>query len=279
MYKLGLIAKDIQNSVSPMIYETLMTSIGEKSTYEIQNVPEEKLAEAVEYARSHWQGFNVTMPYKQAILSYMDEVDESAEQCGSTNTVLVKDGKLIAYNTDGFGLIKAMQRVGFDFNGKKVVMLGAGGVAFSIAYNLSINGVVRVDVVNLFENQTANLCKKFGSRFFPHPLDYDELAKCCDGADLFINASVMGQVGYDEFSRFDFLDVLKPEAPVFDVNYSNPKALLLPTAREKGHKAYIGSNMTACQAVRVMQIWTGREPTEEAIGKLVDMFNAGGKQA
>ena len=209
----------------------------------------------------------------------MDEIDESAEQCGSTNTVLVKDGKLIAYNTDGFGLIKAMQRVGFDFNGKKVVMLGAGGVAFSIAYNLSINGVVRVDVVNLFENQTANLCKKFGSRFFPHPLDYDELAKCCDGADLFINASVMGQVGYDEFSRFDFLDVLKPEAPVFDVNYSNPKALLLPTAREKGHKAYIGSNMTACQAVRVMQIWTGREPTEEAIGKLVDMFNAGGKQA
>ena len=86
MYKLGLIAKDIQNSVSPMIYETLMTSIGEKSTYEIQNVPEEKLAEAVEYARSHWQGFNVTMPYKQAILSYMDEIDESAEQCGSTLT-------------------------------------------------------------------------------------------------------------------------------------------------------------------------------------------------
>lgn len=278
MYKLGLIAKDIQNSVSPMIYETLMASIGEESTYEIQNVPEEKLPDAVEYARSHWQGFNVTMPYKQAILSYMDEIDESAEQCGSTNTVLVKDGRLIAYNTDGFGLIKAMQRVGFDFNGKKIVMLGAGGVAFSIAYNLSINGVERVDVVNLFEDQTASLCKKFGSRFVPHPLDYKELAECCKGADLFINASVMGQVGYDEFARFDFLDRLKPEAPVFDVNYSNPNALLLPTARKKGHPAYIGSNMTACQAVRVMHIWTGREPTDEAIEELVNKFNAGRKK-
>lgn len=279
MYKLGLIAKDIQNSVSPMIYETLMASIGEESTYEIQNVPEEKLPDAVEYARGHWQGFNVTMPYKQAILPYMDEIDESAEQCGSTNTVLVRDGRLITYNTDGFGLIKAMQRVGFDFDGKKIVMVGAGGVAFSIAYNLSIHGVARVDVVNLIESQTANLCKKFGSRFAPHPLDYDELAACCQDADLFINASVMGQVGYDEFARFDFLDRLKPGAPVFDVNYSNPKALLLPTAREKGHPAYIGSNMTACQAVRVMHIWTGREPTDEAIEKLVEKFNAGGKNA
>ena len=278
MYKLGLIAKDIQNSVSPMIYETLMASIGEKSTYEIRNVPEEKLPDAVEYARSHWQGFNVTMPYKQAILPYMDEIDESAEQCGSTNTVLVKEGRLIAYNTDGFGLIKAMQRVGFDFQGKKIVMVGAGGVAFSIAYNLSIQGVERVDVVNLIESQTENLCKKFGSRFVPHPLDYDELAACCKDADLFINASVMGQVGYDEFARFDFLDNLKPGAPVFDVNYSNPKALLLPTAREKGHPAYIGSNMTACQAVRVMHIWTGREPTDEAIERLVEKFNAGGKK-
>lgn len=279
MYKLGLIAKDIQNSVSPLIYEILMASIGEESTYEIQNVPEEKLSDAVEYARSHWQGFNVTMPYKQAILPYMDEIDESAERCGSTNTVLVKDGRLIAYNTDGFGLIKAMQRVGFDFGGKKIVMVGAGGVALSIAYNLSIHGVERVDVVNRLECRTANLCKKFGSRFVPHPLDYNELAACCQDADLFINASVMGQVGYDEFARFDFLDRLKPEAPVFDVNYSNPKALLLPTARKKGHPAYIGSNMTACQAVRVMHIWTGREPTDEAIEKLLEKFNAGGKNA
>ena len=279
MYKLGLIAKDIQNSVSPLIYEILMASIGEESTYEIRNVPEEKLSGTVEYARSHWQGFNVTMPYKQAILPYMDEIDESAERCGSTNTVLVKDGRLIAYNTDGFGLIKAMQRVGFDFGGKKIVMVGAGGVALSIAYNLSIHGVERVDVVNRLECRTANLCKKFGSRFVPHPLDYDELAACCQDADLFINASVMGQVGYDEFARFDFLDRLKPEAPVFDVNYSNPKALLLPTARKKGHPAYIGSNMTACQAVRVMHIWTGREPTDEAIEKLLEKFNAGGKNA
>lgn len=277
MYKLGLIAKDIQNSVSPLIYETLMASIGEQSTYEIQNVPEDKLAQTVEYARNNWHGFNVTMPYKQAILPYMDEIDESADKCGSTNTVLVKDGKLIAYNTDGFGLIKAMQRVGFDFTDKKIVMVGAGGVAFSIAYNLSINGVAQVDVVNLFEDQTANLCKKFGSRFIPHPLDYDVLAQCCRDADMLINASVIGQVGYDEFARFDFLDNLKPEAPVFDVNYSNPNARLLPTAREKGHPAYIGSNMTACQAVRVMQIWAGREPTDEAISRLIEKFTAGGK--
>jgi shikimate dehydrogenase len=277
MYRLGLIAKDIHNSVSPMIYETLMASIGEESTYEIQNVPENMLEQTVEYARKNWNGFNVTMPYKQAILPYMDEIDESAEKCGSTNTVLVKNGKLIAYNTDGVGLIKAMQRVGFDFKDKRIVMVGAGGVAFSIAYNLSIHGVTRVDVVNLFEEQTANLCKKFGDRFIPHPLDYDVLAECCQNADLFINASVIGQIGYDEFARFDFLDQLKPEAPVFDVNYSNPNAKLLPSAKGKGHPAYIGSNMTVCQAVRVMQIWTGKEPSDKAISDLMKKIMTGGK--
>lgn len=277
MYKLGLIAKDIRNSVSPLIYETLMASVGEQSSYEIRNVSEDQLEKAVEYARDNWNGFNVTMPYKQAILPYMDIIDESARQCGSTNTVLVKDGKLIAYNTDGFGLIKAMQREGFSFEGKKIVMIGAGGVAFSIAYNLSIHGVARVDVVNLFEDQTRNLCGKFGSRFVPHPLDYDQLAVCCEDADLLINASVMGQIGYDEFARFDFLDRLKPGAPVFDVNYSNPDAKLIPTARQKGHPAYIGSNMTACQAVRVMQIWAGKEPSAEAISQLIEHFRTGGK--
>lgn len=273
MYQFGLIAKDIKHSVSPTVYKTLGESLGQQVAYEIKNVPEEQLADTVEYARTHWTGFNVTMPYKQKILAYMDEQDESAENCGSTNTVLVKDGRMIAYNTDGWGLVEALKMEGFDFRDKKVVLVGAGGVAFSIAYHLSVSGVARVDVINLIPEQTQSLCNKFGSRFVPHALSYENLSLYAKDADLFINASVMGQIGYDDYTEFDFLGQLKKNALVFDVNYSNPDAALLKHARQMGYQSYIGSYMTACQAIRVMQIWTGLTPVEPAVRELIAMLD------
>lgn len=277
MYKLGLIAKDIKNSVTPAIYKTLMEKVGEKSSYEILNISEDKLRETVEYARNNFNGFNVTMPYKQEILKYIDVIDESAEKCGSTNTVLVENGKLIAYNTDGVGLIIALQKDGFDFKDKKVVMVGAGGVACSIGYNLLINQVKSVDVINLYMDQAEDLCNRFGNKFKAFPLDYETLNKVCVDADLFINASVMGQIGYDDYKEFSFLDNLKKDAVVFDVNYSNKNAKLLPNAEDKGFKTYIGSYMTVCQAVKVMRIWCKKTPSEKAIDELINSLVKGDK--
>lgn len=268
-YKFGLIAKDIQNSVTPIVYGAFSEDTGIDSSYTIYNVPEEKFVETIEFFRANMQGFNVTMPYKQVALKYMDELDESAVKCGSTNTVLVRDGKLIGYNTDGWGLIRALSDQGIQVSGKKIVMLGAGGVAYSIAYNLAVNNAARVDVVNIFPEQTEALCKNFGPTFCPHPLNYDVLKECCTGADIFINASVMGQIGYDEFTSFEFLDVMAPGAAVFDVNYSNPDSKLVPAAREREIPAFKGRRMTACQGIRAFQIWTGKEPSLESVEQLI----------
>ena len=273
MFHFGLIAKDIKNSVSPMIYKYLGASVQEEVTYEIKNIFEEQLYETVEYARSNWTGFNVTMPYKQTILDYMDELDESAVNCGSANTVLVRDGRLIAYNTDGWGMVRSLIRDGFDFSGKKAVLVGAGGVAFSIAYHLGIHGIRSVDVINLIPEQAQNLCNKFGERFKAHDLSYENLIKYSNHADLFINASVMGQVGYDDYTDFTFLEKLNKGAVVFDVNYSNPDAQLLRHAEQMNYKTYIGSYMTACQAIRVMQIWTGLTPQDSAVTELIEILN------
>lgn len=268
-YQFGLIAKDIQNSITSKVYGRYCQDLGVTMDFTIRNIPEDALKDTLEFARANWNGFNITMPYKQAALAYMDELDESAVKCGSTNTVLVRDGKLIGYNTDGWGLIRALKDRGIPLEGKRVVMLGAGGVASSIAYNLSINGVAKVDVVNLFPEQAEALCRNFGHRFVPHSLSYDILRTCCDGADLFINASVMGQIGYDEFTQFDFLDVLAPGSAVYDVNYSNPNSLLVPTARSKGLPAYNGRSMNAGQGIRAIQIWTGREPDPTTVEALI----------
>lgn len=274
IYQFGLIAKDIKNSVTPIVYDRFSRDLGIEEHFEILNIPADKLQETLEYARRHFNGFNITMPYKQAALAYMDELDESAVKCGSTNTVLVRDGKLIAYNTDGWGLIRALEDQSISVAGKRVVMLGAGGVASSIAYNLSINRASSVDVVNLFPEQAEALCQKFGEGFTPYPLSYPVLAERCKGADLFINASVMGQLGYDEFQTFDFLDNMAPGAAVFDVNYSNPNSKLVPTALAKGMPAFKGRRMTACQGIRAISIWTGREPSRQATEALIADFEA-----
>ena len=143
-----------------------------------------------------------------------------------------------------------------------------------IQYTPVTKADVMTAVVNLFPEQAEALCQKFGEGFTPYPLSYPVLAERCKGADLFINASVMGQLGYDEFQTFDFLDNMAPGAAVFDVNYSNPNSKLVPTALAKGMPAFKGRRMTACQGIRAISIWTGREPSRQATEALIADFEA-----
>lgn len=270
-YKFGLIAKDIHNSVTPLVYEAYAKDLGLSVGFEIFNVDESELDETVRYAAENLDGFNVTMPYKVKLVSYAEALDESAEKCGSTNVMLVRpDKSLVAYNTDGWGLIKALELKGYSFKGKKVVMVGAGGVALSIAYNLLVNDVKSVEVLNKFPEETQRLCARFGERFTPHMLGNEELLSCSEGADFFINASVLGQVGYDDYESFDFLDKLKTGCVVYDVNYSNPDAKLPAAAREKGLPSFVGRSMTACQGIRAIELWTGKTPSDDSARRLVE---------
>ena len=272
LYHFGLIAKDIHNSATPMVYGAFSRDLGISSDFQILNILPEQLAETLEYARSHFRGFNVTMPYKQSVLPYMDELDESAAKCGSANVVLVRDGKLIAYNTDGWGLIRALEDQGIALSGKRIVMLGAGGVACSIAYSLSTQNIAGADVLNPVPERAQALCSRFGPDFAAYTFTEEQLGKCCKGADLFINASVVGQLGYPDFESLDFLDGLSAGAAVFDVNYSNPASRLVPAAAAKGLAAFKGRRMTACQGIRAIGIWTGREPSKKAVDTLISQL-------
>ena len=268
-YKLALLAKDIHNSVLPKTYQFFGDCLGIEVDFEIYNILPEEVERKVAEMKRSLDGFTVTMPYKVKILDYCDELDISAEKCGSANTVLVKDGRLIGYNTDGWGMIKCLQLKGFDFKGKKVTLVGAGGVARSIAYHLLVSGVKEVDVLNLFENETEALVRKMGPLFSGHLLNQENLVRYTKGRDVFINASILGQVGYDDYEDLDFLDGLQPDALVFDVNYSNPDAKLPRTAKEKGFRSYVGKAMSSCQGIWAMEIWTGKKPSDDDARKLV----------
>ncbi|MBQ5954244.1 MAG: hypothetical protein IJL47_09475 [Lachnospiraceae bacterium] len=271
-YKLALLAKDMHNSVLPRTYDFYGKSLGHEVDFKIINVDENELVGTLEKMRSELHGFTVTMPYKVKIMEFCEELDISAEKCGSCNTVLIKNGKFIGYNTDGWGMVKCLGLKGYSFENKDVVLVGAGGVALSIAYNLSINKVKHVDVLNKFPNETERLLSRMDERFSGYDLTDEYLEKCCDGADCFINASILGQVGFDDWNNLDFLKKLKKDALIYDVNYSKPNAKLPQKAAELGFKHYVGKAMSACQGIRAMEIWTGTAPSDETARKLVELI-------
>ena len=273
-YQLALLAQDMHNSVLPQAYSFFAKQLGIEIDFQIYNVAEQDFLPAVQEFRKTLHGFTVTMPYKVRMTALCDTLDASAQACGSVNTVLVKDGQLTGFNTDGWGMMKCLQLKGVSFAGKRVVMVGAGGVARSIAYQLSVSGAARVDVLNIYEQETAALTEKMGPLFFGHPLDSQTLRACAPQADLFINASVLGQVGFSDYDDLSFLDMLPKHAVVFDVNYSNPAAKLPIAAHAAGLPVYIGNTMSACQGVRAMQIWTGRAPSDEAAKALAQDIEA-----
>lgn len=266
----GLIAKDIHRSVLPETFRVFGRDVGVECSFEVMNVSEPRFVQTVEHARVALDGFVVTMPYKRRILELVDEISDSAAQCGSCNIVKVVDGRLVAHNTDGWGFVKAMALKGISVKGMHVVMVGAGGVAMSLAYHLREAGVARVDVLNAFPEETERLCQRFGDVFAPHSLDAGALKACSAGADLFLNASILGQVGYPDFEDLSFLDGLPGGAVVFDVNYSNPDARLPAAATARGLASYTGRCMSICQGILAMEIWTGRAPSDQCAKSLVE---------
>lgn len=273
--KLALLAENIHNSVLPMSYEFLGKGIGYDTEFQIFDIHSSELMATVQHMKDTLDGFTVTMPYKVKILEYCDETDASAEKCGSANTILVKDGKLVAYNTDGWGLIKCLDLKGHSFRGKNVTLVGAGGVGLSIAYSLSVNHAAMVNVLNKFPEETDRLVGKMGPLFVGHELTREALRECVQDADYFINASVLGQVGFDDYDDLSFLKYLKPNGIVFDVNYSNPNAKLPIAAREMGLTVYVGKAMSSCQGIRAMEIWTGKTPSDDAARELVALVENG----
>ncbi len=267
--RLALIAKDIHRSVLTATFEAFSKDVGLECNFEVCNISEDKLPAKVERSRSVYDGYVVTMPYKRTIMKYLDELDISARECGSCNVVKVENGKLRGYNTDGWGFVKALQLKGKSVRGLRAVMVGAGGVAMSLAYHLREAGIAHVDVINAFPNETQELCSTFGELFKGHPLNDEILNECAKGAQLFLNASILGQVGYPEYENLSFLKNLDPNAIVFDVNYSKADANLPRAAREMGYVSYVGRCMSACQGILAMEIWTGRRPSDACASELV----------
>lgn len=238
MLKLCLIGDPVGHSRSPAIQTALMRKYGVEGYYKTVTVVPETLAAFMTDARAGaWDGFNVTMPLKTAIIPLLDDLDETARAMGAVNTVVVREGKATGYNTDGPGFVRSLP---FAPEGKRVLLLGNGGASHALRYALECAGA---EVV---------VCAR-------HPREgerpWDELCKLSAQCELLVNATSLGMAGQGQFSDWQFLNRLPGTALVYDLVYNPLETELLRRAAAKGHAVLGGLALLQTQAELAFELF------------------------
>ena len=213
----------IAHSLSPVIFNATFEKLSLNRTYVPFEVTRDNLNRAVEAARTlGFDGFNVTMPHKTAILEMLDRLDKNAERSGAVNTVATTKSGLVGYNTDGEGAVRALKSYGFEPNNKRILVLGAGGAAQALVHRFSSeNNTVRI------LNRTLGNARQVADKATgPGRVSYGQLAKNSlekgtEDADLLVNATSVRTSTL--ISRLKIpVNRLKDTGWVFDLAYDKP---------------------------------------------------------
>lgn len=267
----AVIAKPIKHSISPFIHNMAYALTDTNAVYLAFEVDRENLEQAVENIRLHQMlGANISMPYKQEVITYLDELDESALLIGAVNTVVNQNGRLIGYNTDGLGFFRSLSN--FHIKGKNLTILGAGGAASAIIGQAMLDGVGKVCVFDL-RDRLAGHQERMGqmSRRLGHPIQLlavEDLAALTDAvnqSDLFINATGLGMDGKSLPIPSDF--VFPKGLLVADMTYCPAETPFLRLAREQGLQTVNGLGMLLYQAEKAFELMTGKKMPSEKIKK------------
>lgn len=267
--KLCVIGDPVTHSLSPRIQSAMLAALDAGGSYGAETVREADLQSFLDRVRAgEYTGFNATMPHKQLLFPMMDALDEGARQCQAVNTVCVEDGKLVGYNTDGAGFVAALRSMGCSVAGKKVMVLGAGGAARSVAIGLARAGARQVTVCARDRMKAADLCILFPAFLVPTNFELGTLVKEAKSSQILVNCTSLGMTGQGQFEDFDFLDALPSNAVVCDLIYHPTETELLRRAGELGLKTMNGLPMLVWQGVLALEKFLGQgELDREAMAK------------
>ncbi|MFS9257909.1 shikimate dehydrogenase [Streptococcus pseudopneumoniae] len=269
----AVVANPIKHSISPFIHNRAFEATNTNGVYLAWEVEATDLAETVANIRRYQMfGINLSMPYKEQVIPYLDQLSEEARVIGAVNTVVNRAGTLIGYNTDGKGFFKSLPS--FKISGKRMVLLGAGGAAKAILAQAILDGVSQVSVFvrsGSIEKTRPYLEKLQNETGFKVDLfaleDVQELQDNITQADLLVNAT---SVGMDGVSLPIPTSVLLPEKLlVTDVIYQPFETPFLKWASNQGNQAINGLGMLLYQAAEAFQLWTGKEMPTDQIWELL----------
>lgn len=265
-----VIGYPIEHSLSPIIHNAIFRKLKLNAVYLAFKTPPESLADAVKGLKSLGVcGFNVTIPHKVSIIPLLDQIDFLAEKIGAVNTVKNVDGKLIGYNTDGEGALKALKENNVSINDKKIVLVGAGGAARALAFTFA-NYIKELVILNRTEEKSSSLAKLISKNYSLKvrglKLNEENLALELKDADILVNATSVGMYPNTEETLIP-KELIKPKMVVFDIIYKPLKTKLLRDAKLRGAKVVDGLAMLIHQAAKAFEVWTGLSPPIDVMFK------------
>ena len=269
----AVVANPIKHSISPFIHNSAFEATNTNGVYLAWEVDATELAETVANIRRYQMfGINLSMPYKEQVIPYLDQLSEEACLIGAVNTVVNREGTLIGYNTDGKGFFKSLPS--FKISRKRLVLLGAGGAAKAILAQAILDGVSQISVFvrsSSMEKTRPYLEKIQNATGFRVDLfaleDVQDLQDSITKADLLVNAT---SVGMDESSHPIPTSIVLPEMLlVADVIYQPFETPFLKWARNQGNQSINGLGMLLYQAAEAFELWTGKEMPTDQIWELL----------
>ncbi|ANU74768.1 shikimate dehydrogenase [Blautia pseudococcoides] len=271
----GLLGSPVKHSISPMMHNTGFQALGLDFVYLCFEVNEESLEDAVKGLRTlHVKGFNLTMPNKNKILEYLDELSPAARLIGAVNTVENREGKLIGHNTDGIGFMRAVRAQDIGVAGKCITLMGIGGAATAICTQAALDGAGRIYVFARMTSKYLPRMKELIWRLKKETgceillcdnEDRDRLKKSLRESVLLVNATSVGMEPDEEGCILPGKDYLHEGLAVGDIVYDPWETRLLRMAKEAGCKGFNGYAMLLYQGAEAFRIWTGREMPLEVV--------------
>lgn len=257
----GVIGDPVEHSLSPVMHNAAFKALKVDGVFLAFKVKKMEVKSAIEGMRALGIcGFNVTMPHKNAVIPYLDEVDETSKLLGSVNTILNDNGKLRGVSTDGVGALRALQENSVMVKGRKVVLLGGGGAGKAIAYTLA-KEVDQLILLNRTPEKIRNLSKDI-DRVFHKEITVDILSSKTietnlKDADILINAT---NVGMHPNSAESIVNsrFLKPELAVMDIVYNPIETKLAKDAKDAGARVVNGLEMLVYQGAASFELWIGK---------------------
>lgn len=272
----AVIGHPVFHSLSPRMHQSAFNRLKLDYLYLAFDISPRNLKKGVEALKQlGFRGFNVTVPHKETIIPLLDQISSEVKAIGAVNTVLIEDGKLKGFNTDGAGLTESMRRGwGFSVRNRQVMILGAGGAAKAASAQFALEGAKKIGIANRTRSKGIALKKRL-KKYFPNVeaavfgLDSPDLKNFLRQADLLINTTSVGlHPGDPSLLPTDYFH---KDLKVCDLIYNPSMTPFLKAAHRRGCLTLNGRGMLLYQGALAFQIWTGRRAPVEVMARAISL--------
>lgn len=262
--KAGIFGYPLGHSLSPVFQQAAFDFMEIDAGYELWEIPPKKFGGAISALKSdEYLGANVTIPYKEVVGQYLDNIDPMAESIGAVNTVVKDHGQLTGYNTDAFGFIESLKlESNFDLINKNVVLIGSGGAARAAAFGMVKEGIRSLVIANRTLSRAALLANDLSNMLTnvePIPLYSTEIQAKCSIADLIVNTTSMGMLHSTSYDQSPVpANFIPNNCLVYDIVYNPKETPLLTAAHQAGARTLSGLPMLIYQGSAAFNLWTSK---------------------